>query len=210
MLYKKLSFTKSKSGFGKTSPLSESALQSPIEQIRVVISNLNIFADLGIRHGEKCGLKLGPKSLKLLSERSGVDIPTIKSLIVDVFHEIEEARKLTLSKLFHDSPKITVREIARAVDVEPDVIIYYLKKYDLSVAPCSTKSVSGIEIPDSDRSAIKCAIASIGKKKLKFAGRKPSFWTLNALSKATGICADDLKKYSDSGAMDFFEIASKT
>jgi hypothetical protein len=190
--------------------LAESLSKTAIEKIRIALSELNVFADLGIAHGEKCGKHLGPKSLSLLSKKTGIAVASIKELAPEVFCEIEKARRSVLLKLLEDFPGINNYEIGRRLNVEPDVVGYYLKKYGFFAPKCTKNPNSCLEVSDSVRTAIEDAILSIGKTKLKFAGRKPSFWTLNAISKATGICAEDLKRYSDSGAMDFFEIASKT
>ena len=209
MIHRKLASHSSSLVSTTPSVLAEPRFRSPIEKIRIALSELNVFADLGIAHGEKCGKNLGPKSLSLLSKKTGLCVGSIKEIAPDVFCEIELVRKSVLSKLLEDSPGIGNYELGRRLNVEPDVVGYYLKKYGLFVPRCTKKPNSSIEVSDSIRTAIEEAIASIDKSKLKFAGRKPSFWTLNAISKATGICSEDLKKYSDSGALDFFEIASK-
>lgn len=187
--------------------LAEHLSQTPIEKIRTALSQLNVFSDLGIAHGEKCGKYLGPKSLALLSKKTGLEINSIKEIASDVFAEIELRRKSILSGLLIEFPGIGSHELGRKLNVEPVVVGYYLRKYGLFVLK-SPIPTSPIEVSDSVRIAIEEAIISIGKTKLKFAGRKPSFWTLNAISSATGISQKDLKEYSDSGALDFFAIAS--
>ncbi len=210
MMHRKLASHSSSLVPTTPSVLAEPRFRSPIEKIRIALSELNVFADLGIAHGEKCAKPLGPKSISLLSKKTGIAVESLKEIAPDVFSEIEKAKRSVLSKLLDDSPGINTYELGRRLSVEPDVVRYYLKKYGLFVPQHPKKINSSIEVSDSIRTAIEEAIASIGKSKLKFAGRKPSFWTLNAISNATGICSEDLKKYSDSGALDFFEIASKS